>query len=244
VNEWSLSRRLIVVAAALVLALTLGLWVGDVITNSAALTAYATAVLALGTVLLAVGAIGTYVDQHRTIAEQRAQLAAVKKDAIAQILVDRASKPGEYLRVEVRNNSNRAIRRVYVWADIPASNRYHAAVFDSELRADGPKLVMSRRMHAFRISYDGKELLRSYRAILPGETQIFDQVKDAPPREAVLNVDDSYITAYALFADSDGVWWKCSEEGDLERLPQPPEQSHEITSSLGNDIAGLPDTTE
>lgn len=240
-KKWSRSRQLVAVTAVLVIALTVGLWGGGVITNAAALGAYATAVLALGTVLLAVGAIGTYVDQHRTIADQRAQLEAVKEDDIAQVLVDRVSKPGEFLKVVISNNSRRAIRRVYVWADIEGSNRYHAVVLDdADYRTSPPQVVISRRMHVFRVSESGKELYRSYRTILPGDSKTFDQDKNAPPREPVLNIDDSYIKAYALFADYEGVWWKCSEEGDLERLPGNPEPIQDVRPSFGNGIQSLP----
>lgn len=229
-KDWVWRRWLTLAAVALVLSLTLGLWLGGVINTAAALTAYATVALAVGTTGLAVGAIGTYVEQHRVIVAQQLQLKASKENDMAQVIIERLSKPGEFLKVRVTNNSSRAITRVYVWADVDGvTGRYRGIVLEKDEQADQERI--SSRMHLFRITQDGKELDRSYRAILPRDSKIFEQdtaMNESP--SPVLDVDDSWIKAYALFADFEGIWWKCSEEGDVERLPEAPQLIQETRS--------------
>lgn len=138
-------RWLFPAGVATILALTLSLWLAGVITSAAALTAYATTALAVGTVGLAAGAIGTYRQQLREATARERQLEAAKEDDIARVIVERTSAPGEFLVADVTNNSSRAIRSVYVWADVDGmTGHYHAAVF--EIDPQPGQEIASRRM--------------------------------------------------------------------------------------------------
>lgn len=204
----------------LIAALTVALWLSGIVASAATLAAYATMVLAAGTVGLAWGAIGTYVEQRRQITAQQHQLELAWENEIAQVIVRRISGPGDYLRVNVTNNSTRAIRCVYVWADIDGfSGHYEAVVQDTD--PNSGQAITSRRMRVFRITVGGSELYRCLRTMLPGDTEAFvqfTQTSDQP----LLNVDNAWIKAQAIFADIRGTWWKASEDGDLEMLPEPP----------------------
>jgi len=57
--------------------------------------------------------------------------------------------------------------------------------------------------------------------MLPGDTEAFVQFTQTS-NEPLLNVDNAWIKAQAIFADIRGTWWKASEDGDLEMLPEPP----------------------
>src|SRR5260370_18320669 len=108
----------VLAAAALV---TVGLRFAGLLGTAGQVTAYATAVLALGATGLAVGAIGTYGEQRRVNLQQAAQLARQTVADIAQVKIERFSGPGEMLRIDVHNATERAIRNVYVWADAHGS---------------------------------------------------------------------------------------------------------------------------
>jgi hypothetical protein len=235
-NRFKFPRSEVIAAIAALLLLTAGLWIGKVITTSAELIAYATAMLALGTVALAGGTIGLLREQRNS---ERRKLAQATEDDIACVVVNRISGPGQYLRVEVRNNSSRAIRQVYVWAEIERLNgRYHAVVLDADPRTG--QLRMSRRMRLLPVTVDDKELYHSYRTILPGQFVIFDQDTHLNQcRDPVLDIDNASIKTWALFAGAAGTpWWKCSEDGEIIRLGEPPALVQEVPAQFGG---GSPD---
>jgi hypothetical protein len=204
----------------LIAVLTVALWLSGTVASAATLTAYATMVLSAGTVGLAWGAIGTYVEQRRQLTAQQHQLELAWENDIAQVIVRRISGPGDYLRVNVTNNSSRAIRSVYVWADIDGIvDHYEAVVQDTDPQSD--QAITSRRMRVFRITVGGSELYRCLRTMLPGDTEAFVQFT-RPGDQPLLNVDNAWIKAQAIFADIRSAWWRASEDGDLEMLPKPP----------------------
>jgi hypothetical protein len=230
-ERFKFPRWEVVAAIAVLLLLTVGLWVGKVISTSGDLIAYVTAMLALGSWALAGGAIGLLREQRNAA---RRVLAQAAEDDIACVMVSRVSGPGQYLRVEVRNNSSRAIRQVYVWADIArVSGRYHAVVLDGDPRTG--QLRMSRRMRLLPVTVDDKELYHSYRTIFPGQFVIFDQdTQLSQCREPLLDIENAAIKAWALFASAAGTqWWKCSEDGDVIRLDEPPALVQEAQAQPG-----------
>jgi hypothetical protein len=219
----------VTLALAALSIVTVVLWVSSEIDTAVRLAAYATMLLAVGTVGLAAGAIGTYVEQRRAsnaqaqeLEEVQQQKLSARESDIAKVIIDRTSRPGEFLTVRVSNHSSRTIRQVYIWADIDSQpGHYHTIVYDRH-DSDAER-IMSHRMRAFRITQDGSQLYRNYRTIWPGEEVVFEQDRnnnDSP--SPVLDVDDSWIKAYALFADADRTWWKCSEDGEVIRLEKPP----------------------
>lgn len=235
-DRFKFPRWEVIAAIAALLLLTLGLWVAKVITTSGELIAYATAMLALGAVALAGATIGLLREQRSA---ERRKLEQATADDIACVLVNRISGPGQYLRVEVRNNSSRAIRQVYVWADIErVTGRYHAVVLDADQRTG--QLRLSRRMRLFPVMMDDKELYRSYRTIFPGQFVIFDQdIHMSQCRDPILDIDNAAIKTWALFANAAGTtWWKCSEDGEIIRLDEPPALVQEAQPQLG---PGTPD---
>jgi len=230
-GRFKLPRWEVFAAITVVLLLTVGLWAGKVITTSGALVAYATAMLALGSFVLAGGAIGLLREQRNAESRKSEQAA---EDDIASVVVNRISGPGQYLRVEVRNNSRRAIREVYVWADIErVSGRYHAVVLDGDPRTG--QLRLSQRMRLLPVMMDDKELYRSYRAIFPGQFVIFDQdIQMNQCRDPLLDIDNASIKTWALFASAAGTtWWKCSEDGEIIRLDEPPALLQEVQPQPG-----------
>jgi hypothetical protein len=238
-DRFKLPRREVIAAVAVLLLVTVGLWVSKVITTSGALTAYATAMLAVGTIALAGGTIGLLREQrtaNKLLADQAVE------DDIARVMVDRLSGPGQYLRVQVTNNSRRAIRQVYVWADIErVSNRYHTIVLEADPRTR--QLRVSRRMRVFQITIDNRELYHSFRAIFPGQAIAFDQDTQMNQcREPILDIDNASIKAWALFANAPGTtWWKCSEDGEIYRLNEPPTPVQEVRPQLER---GAPDLAD
>jgi len=229
--RFKLPRWEVIAAVAVLLVVTLGLWAGKVITTSGAVTAYATAMLALGAVALAGGTIGLLREQRNA---ERRKVEQAAEDDIACVMITRITGPGQYLRVEVTNNSSRAIRQVYVWADIErVIGRYHTVVLENDPRTG--QLLMSRRMRVFRVTVDGKELYHAYRTIFPGQSVLFDQdTKMNQCRDPLLEIDNASIKAWALFANAAGTtWWKCSEDGEIVRLDQPPALVQEVPRQLG-----------
>src|SRR5712692_1550896 len=143
-------------------ALTAGLWLGGVLGNAGQVIAYCTVLLALGTVGLAAGTIGTFAEQRRANQQQAGQLMRRAAD-IAQIEIERFSGPGEMVRINVRNGSERAIRNVYVWADVRGIAGHYAAGLPA---AD----AQSRRMA--NVPHDG-DLYWQLRVIRPGRQAFF-----------------------------------------------------------------------
>jgi hypothetical protein len=230
-DRFKLPRWEVIAAVAALLLATVGLWAGKVITTSSALIAYATAMLALGTSALAGGTIGLLREQrtaNKLLADKSAE------DNAARVIVNRVTGPGQYLRVEVANNSSRAIRQVFVWADIErVMGRYHTVVLEADPRTG--QLQISRHMRVSRITVDGKELYHSYRTIFPGQSILFDQdTKMAQCRDPLLEIDNASIKTWALFADATGAtWWKCSEDGEIFRLDEPPALVQDAPRQLG-----------
>ncbi len=93
-------------------------------------------------------------------------------------------------------------------------------------------------MRVFRITVGGRELYRCLRTMLPCDSETFlqfTQLNDQP----LLDVDNAWIKAQALFADIKGAWWKASEDGDLEMLPESPSLATEDRRVMGRGISGF-----
>ncbi len=192
-----------IAAAGLV---TAGLRLGGFLGTAAQVTAYATAVLAFGTIGLAAGVVGTYVEQRKANQQQAGQLARQRVADIAQVKIERFSGPGEMLRIDVHNGSERAIRNVYVWADARGVMGHYAAgvpVDDAQ----------SRRM--VNVPHDD-DLCWQLRVVRPGQHAFFTQLTHLNP-QPVASLADADITAFAEFTDTDGVWWRCDEDGSVSR---------------------------
>lgn len=217
--------QLVVAGFALVSLVTILLWIAGVISNAATVTAYATMLLAIGTASLAFGAIGTYVEQRKANLEQHTQitmqnfrLEAAKENDIAQVVISRTSGPGEFLKVDVANNSSRVIRSVYVWATVSGLTGHYLAVVPPE--SAFTSTFASRRMeHTPRI-IDGDIVEWCYRSLQPGTSKTFDQFRVTNQDAIPSSVADGSIRANAAFIDFEGYWWKCSEDGTVEKLPE------------------------
>jgi hypothetical protein len=185
---------------------TVGIRLGGLLNTAAQLTAYATAVLALGAIGLAVGASGTYLEQRRANQQLAGQLARQKVADIARVKIERFSGPGEMLRIDVHNASERAIRNVYVWADARGvMGRYAAGVPVGD--------IQSRRMA--NVPHDDG-LCWQLRVVHPGQHVFFTQLAHLNSQPVAARADAD-ITAFAEFTDTDGVWWRCDEDGNVIR---------------------------
>jgi hypothetical protein len=230
---------------ALVGLVTILLWVTGVIRNAATVTAYATMLLAIGTASLAFGAIGTYIEQRKANLEQRTQitrqnlqLEAAKENDIAQVVISRASGPGEFLKVDVTNNSSRVIRSVYVWATVRGVTGHYLAVVPPE--DPFTKTFASRRMQHVRRTIDDEIVEWSYRSLQPGTSRTFEQFKVTNPEAIPSSVTDESIRANVMFVAFEGSWWKCSEDGTVEKLLEEPPEVREQQPIEGRPIPGLP----
>jgi hypothetical protein len=209
--------------------LTLSLVVAGLLDTAARLTAYATVFLAIGTIGLAAGAIGTYIEQRNLARLQRVELDDRTLNEIGQVCIERNSGPGKFLEIRVHNNSSRAIRNVYVWADVEGlKGHYATAVHDDDDH-------MSRRMSNVPHAAEGGALYWQLRVLLSTHQEVFKQLKhmiDQP----VPDVPDSRITAFAEFTDADGTWWRCDETGNVGHPPAAPPlevQTHPILGTRG-----------
>jgi len=129
--------RQVLAAIAAAGQVTGGFRLGGLLGTAAQVTAYATAVLALGVIGLAAGAGGMYAELRVASQQQAGQLARQRLADLAQIKIERFSGPGEMLRIEVHNGSERAITNVYVWADARGVRGHYAAgvpVDDAQVR--------------------------------------------------------------------------------------------------------------
>lgn len=208
------------------LVITLLLWASGVLGDAAQVTAYATAVLAIGTTGLAAGAIGTYVEQRKTnyqqaqeIAQQAKELERGRINEMAQVRIERYGGPGEFGTVRVRNNTSRAIRNVYVWIQVRGvANRYHLVVKKEFLSGNDE---MFRTMeHVPRGVTDGDDLQWRMRTILPHDEVNSEQIKFMHDNQPITTaLQDSDMTAWAEFMDSDGHWWRCNEDGEVNPAP-------------------------
>jgi hypothetical protein len=212
---FNLPRSRQVLAAIAAAGLVTGcLRLGGLLGTAAQVTAYATVVLACGVVGLAAGAVGMYAELREASQQLAGQLARQRLADLAQVTVERCSGPGEMLRVEVHNGSERAITNVYVWADARGVRGHYAAgvpVDDAQ----------ARRMA--NVPHDG-DLFWQLRVVRPGQHAFFSQLTHLNPRPVAASADAD-ITAFAEFTDADGVWWRCDEDGRVSRRqprePQP-----------------------
>lgn len=213
VRQWLMTRRAVAVVLVLVVILTVALLAAGVVRNPAQVTAYATAVLAVGAAGLAAGVVGTYLEQRDTNRRQAGQLAAVEVADIAQVRIERHTGPGEFLEVIVDNGSSRAIREVYVWADVRGmASRYHLGI-----------LVKGAVTRGMRNVPHGQNLYWQFRSIPPGIPAIFDQLRDMSGHLPVpASVPDNDITAYAEFTDVTGKWWRIDEDGNVNQVEPSP----------------------
>jgi hypothetical protein len=214
------SRQILATIAAAGL-VTGSLRLGGFLGTAAQVTAYATAVLAFGAVGLAAGAVGTYAEQRKANQQQAGELARRRLADIAQVRIERFSGPGEMLRVDVRNGSERAITNVYVWADARGAMGHYAAgvpVDDAQ----------ARRMA--NVPHDD-DLYWQLRVIHPGQHAFFTQLMHLNPQPVAARADAD-ITAFAEFTDIDGVWWRCDEDGRVTRR-QPHEPPPGAAGSSG-----------
>jgi hypothetical protein len=218
--RWFTTRRnLLITTVVVAVCLTAALVLSGALTSASQVTAYATVLLAIGTVGLAVGAIGTYVEQRKTNQQQESQLAQQKIADMAQVIVDRISGPSEFLQVIVVNGSKRAIREVYVWADVLGKGFYPAAV---QREGGGMARGMRNIEHQSRDYWQSVDLAWQFRVIRPGEQEKFTQltkISDEP-----ISATDPYVTAFVQFTDSDGDWWRCSEDGFVARVNPAPQE--------------------
>jgi hypothetical protein len=198
--------RLVLAAIAAAGLLTAGLRLAGMLATAAQVTAYATAVLGFGAIGLAAGAVGACTEQRKANQQQAGQIFRQKAADLAQVKVERFSGPGELLRVDVHNGSERAITNVYVWADARGVRGHYAAGVPAED-------AQARRMA--NIPHDD-DLCWQLRVVHPGRHAFFTQLTHLNPQPVAARADAD-ITAFAEFADVDGVWWRCDEDGRVTR---------------------------
>ncbi|MGH3293249.1 MAG: hypothetical protein ACRDP7_15715, partial [Trebonia sp.] len=209
VRQWLTTRWAVAAVLAIAVLLTIALLAAGVLSHPAQVTAYATAVLAVGAVGLAAGAVGAYLEQRETNRRQAGQVAAAEVADMAQVRIERHTGPGEFLEVIVDNASSRAIRDVYVWADVRgATGRYHLGIMLNSGVARGMRNVPH-----------GPDLYWQFRSIPPGTPAIFDQLRHAADNKPVpASIPDHDITAYAEFIDVRGKWWRIDEDGNVNQV--------------------------
>src|SRR5258708_6341133 len=204
---FNLPRSRQVLAAIAAVGLVTGSFrLGGLLGTAGQVTAYATVVLAFGTIGLAAGAVGTYAELRTANQQQAGQLARQKVEGLAQVKIERLSGPGEMLRVEVHNGSERAITDVYVWADARGGRGHYAAGVPVED-------AQARRMA--NVPHDG-DLFWQLRVVHPGQHAFFTQLTHLNPQPVAARAYAD-ITAFAEFTDTDGVWWRCDEDGRVSR---------------------------
>lgn len=186
--------------------LTIALWLAGFLGTAGRLTAYAVLLLAVGVAMLAAGVTGVYAVQRDEVRQHADQLARAKIADIAQVQIDRLSGPGELVTINVRNASSRAIRNVYVWADVRGVSGHYAA---------GIPAQDARSRHMIYVPRDD-DLHWRLRAIRPGADALFTQLTHMNP-SPMPAVTDAEITAYAEFIDAEGTWWRCDEDGTVTR---------------------------
>src|SRR5258707_4211512 len=211
---FDLPRSREVLAAIAAAGLVTGcLRLGGLLGTASQVIAYATAVLALGAIGLAAGAAGMYAELRQANQQQAGQFARRRVADMAQVRIERFSGPGELLRVDVHNGSERAITNVYVWADARGVRGHYAAgvpVDDAQ----------ARRMA--NVPRDG-DLFWQLRVVRPGQHAFFTQLTHLSPQPVAARADAD-ITAFAEFTDAGGGWWRCDEDGRVTRQ-QPGEPS-------------------
>jgi hypothetical protein len=193
-------------AAAALLALSAVLKILGLLATAAQVTAWATAVLAVGAVAAAAAVAAAYAELGTANQQLAAQLLRGREADLAQVEIERYSGPGELLRVNLRNGSTRAIRNVYVWADVQGVPGHYAAGVPAE---DPQSRHMANVPH-------NEGLYWRLRVIRPGRQAFFTQLVHLNPQPLAAPADAT-ITAFAEFTDSDGTWWRCDEDGNLQR---------------------------
>jgi hypothetical protein len=197
---------LVVGAGATVVVLAAVLKVVGVLGTAAQVFAFATAVLATASVALAAGVLSGYAELKAANQRLTDQLSRSRAAEIAQVEIERFSGPGELLRINIRNGSQRAIKDVYVWADVRGVPGHYAA----GVPGDDP---LSRRM----VNVPHPEGLHwRLRVIHPGRQAFFTQLVHLNPHPLPAAADAA-ITAFAEFTDADGSWWRCDEDGNVIR---------------------------
>ena len=217
-----------IAAAGLV---TVSLWLGGFLGTAAQVTAYATAVLAFGAIGLAAAVLGAHAEQRRANQQQAGELARRRLADIAQVRIERFSGPGEMLSVDVHNGSERAIRNVYVWADVRGVVGHYAA---------GVRVVDAQARRMANVPHDG-DLFWQLR-VRPGQHAFFTQLTHLNPQPVAARADAD-ITAFAEFTDADGVWWRCDEDGGVSRRQPgepPPGAAGRGGAGGGHSTAGSP----
>ncbi len=201
------SRTLVIIGAT-VAAIALGAMLRalGLLVTAAQLIGYATTLLAVASVGLAAGVISGYAELRAANQRQADQLSRGREADMAQVEIERFSGPGELLRINVRNGSQRAIRNIYVWADVQNAPGHYAA----GLPADDP---LSRRM--VNVPHDEGQHWR-FRVIHPGRQAFFTQLVHLNPHPLPAG-PDAAITAFAEFTDAAGTWWRCDEDGNVTR---------------------------
>ena len=179
---------------------------GGLLGTAGQVTAYAAVFLAFGVIVLAAGAVGTYAEQRTANQQQAGQLARQRLADLAQVTIERLSGPGEMLRVDVHNGSERAITNVYVWADARGVRGHYAA---------GVPVGDARARRMANVPHDG-DLFWQLRVVRPGQHAFFTQLTHLNPQPVAARADAD-ITAFAEFSDTDGVWWRCDEDGRVSR---------------------------
>jgi hypothetical protein len=234
VRQWLTTRRAVAAVLMVAVLLTIGLVAAGVLSHPAQVTAYATALLAVGAIGLAAGVVACYLEQREANRRQVGQLAAAAAADIAQVRIERHTGPGEFLEVIVDNGSSRAIREVYVWADVRGmTGRYHLGIMLNSGVARGMRNVPH-----------GPGLCWQFRAIPPGTPAIFDQLRHASDNQPVpSSIPDHDITAYAEFTDVSGKWWRIDEDGNVDQVepePAPPSPPDPIDSATMFGLSGKP----
>ena len=210
--------------------LTVGLRLAGVLGTAAQVTAYATAFLAFGVIGLAVRTAGTYAEQRRANRQQADQLARQAVADIAQVKIERFSGPGEMLRIDIHNGSERAIRNVYVWADARGVvGHYAAGVPVNDIRSRG----MANVPH-------DDDLRWQLRVIHPGQHAYFTQLAYLNQQPVAARADAD-ITAYAEFTDAHGVWWRCDEDGNISRRQPSEAPPGPAGRGAGEDANSIPE---
>jgi hypothetical protein len=168
--------------------------------------AFATTMLALGVAALAAGAAGTYAELRQENEHHQHAAARQRLADIAQVEIERLTGPGEMLQVSLRNGSPRAIRSIYVWADVRGRPGHIAAgipVGDARVRR------MTNLPHA-------EDLQWQLRSLGPGQQALFAQIAHLDPHPVQALADDD-ICAFAEFTDVDDGWWRLDEDGNVTR---------------------------
>ena len=226
------SRTLVIIGAT-VAAIALGAMLRalGLLVTAAQLIGYSTTVLAVASTGLAAGVVGSYAELRAENQRQADQLSRGREADLAQVEIERFSGPGELLRINVRNGSQRAIRNIYVWADVQNVPGHYSA----GLPADDP---LSRRM--VNVPHD-EGLHWRLRVIHPGRQAFFTQLVHLNPHPLPA-VPDAAITAFAEFTDAAGTWWRCDEDGIVMRreitepaTPDQPDPARPRALPLGPD---------